>query len=192
MKIEELAEYLYEDLNGQITSIEKGDVIKIQFECDDWDGNDVIRKFVINCFDVEESDINVSKSEAMDFCKEHPLLMKYNEPQGELYYSSIAANKYEVLGRIYEAHELVASGWRPLSDHINTSYAGQHITFCEGSYGLLARGPQSLLNIYAASIKDLITTNYVSSFKPKGSFKALVFDHGFVICKSVEVSEMCS
>ncbi|WP_367989486.1 hypothetical protein AB2S62_20080 [Vibrio sp. NTOU-M3] len=83
MKIEELTEYLYEDLNGQITSIEKGDVLKIQFECEDRDGNDVIRKFVINCFDVEESDINVSKSETMDFSNEHPLLMKYNEPQGD-------------------------------------------------------------------------------------------------------------
>ncbi|TOO39875.1 hypothetical protein CGH36_23320, partial [Vibrio parahaemolyticus] len=67
MKIEEFAEYLYKDLNGRITSIEQGDVLKIQFECDDWFENDVIRRFEINCIDVEESEINVSGSGGLGF-----------------------------------------------------------------------------------------------------------------------------
>ncbi|MGY0074617.1 hypothetical protein [Vibrio proteolyticus] len=192
MQIEELAEILYEDLNGQITSIEQGEVLKIQFECDDWVENDFIRRFEINCIDVEESEINVSESGNLDFYNVHPLLLKYNEPQGQLYYSSVAVNKYEVLGRIYEAHESVLNGWRPLSEYLHTSYAGERIAFCEGSYGLLAFGPKSLLNAYAESIKDLITTNYVFSFNPKSSFKVLVLEHGYVICKSVEVVEMYS
>ncbi|EGQ7683629.1 hypothetical protein IZS58_004576 [Vibrio parahaemolyticus] len=192
MKIEELAEYLYEDLNGRITSIEQGDVLKIQFECDDWLENDVIRRFEITCIDVEESEINVSGSGGLGFYNEHPLLLKYNEPQGELYYSSEAINKYEILGRIYAAHESVLIGWRPLSEYLNISHAGERIAFCDGSYGLLARGPKSLLNIYAESIKGLITTNYVFAFNPQGSFKVLVFEHGYVICKFVELVEMCS
>ncbi|CCK75783.1 conserved hypothetical protein [Oleispira antarctica RB-8] len=193
MNIEELLEHVYEDLNGQITSVDSTGGLVVNYECDDWNDYGKTRKFIITCVDVKESDIREFPSGDIDFLSEHQLLWNHNEPHGYLYYSSEPKNRYEILGRVWEAHELALKGWRPLTDYANTYHAGQFIEFCKDSNGLLARGPKPILEKYRKAIAGLVTTNYVPSYTPDGGYKALIFDDGFVICKSVVVVELgCS
>jgi len=189
MNIELLSDKLYEDLNGQITRVEHGDSLEIYFECNDWDDLNSIRKFKITCVNVLESEIQSCFSGEIEFTEKHHLLWKHNEPHGYLYYSSEPENSYEVLGRIWEAHEIACEGWRPLSDFINT---GHNVGFCNGQNGQLAHGPLPLLNAYQKAINGKMKTNYVPSYQPKGGLKVLMFDTCFVVCKSLVIEEVYS
>ena len=192
MNIEELSENLYEDLNGRITAVDYADDLVIYFQCDDWNDYEKGREFKITCKNVAESEIKPLSSGEVEFTDTHQLLWNHNEPHGYLYYSSEPKNRYELLGRIWEAHEKVFGGWRPLTEYANTYNAGQFIEFCKGGSGLLAQGPKSILETYQQAIVGKIETNYVPSYEPEGGCKALVFDDCFVICKSVAVEEVSS
>ncbi len=190
MNIDELIKNVYIDLNGRITSVNHTDDVVIHFQCDDWNDHETTRKFILTCSDVKESDIKESPSGDIDYTNEHQLLWNHNEPHGYLYYSSEPKNRHEILGLIWEAHELAFGGWRPLTDYANTYHAGQIIEFCKGTNGQLAQGPKPILEAYSKAVAGLISTNYVPSYSPEGGCKALVFDNGFVICESVAVVEV--
>lgn len=189
MNIAELSEKLYEDLNGQITNVDYSNGLVIYFQCDDWNDYETTRYFQIACHDVKESDLPPSASGELVFTDTHPLLWNSNKPHGYLYYSSAPNNRYEILGRIWEAHEKLFGGWRLLSDFVNTYSEGESIGFCNGAYGLLAQGPLPLMELYQSAVQQYIKTNIIASYNPEGDYRALVFDTGFVICKSVEVVE---
>ena len=190
MKIEELVKEVYEDLNAKITAIESNKDLTIYFECDDWISENLVKKFKITCLSAIESRVLESHVGNMDFTKSDPILWKHNEEHGYLYYTSEFDNHYELLGRLWEAHEKTFYGLRPLSEYINTYSSGQNIEFCKGSYGQLAQGPISILDIYKSAIAGKITTNIVRSYKSRGNYCALFFDDLFVVCKSVTVQEL--
>ncbi len=190
MNIEELSENLYDDLNGRILTVDYTDDLVIDFQCDDWNDPEVSRHFRIICHGVKETEILPCVSGEVEFTSSHQLLWSYNEQQGYLYYTSKPENRYELLGRIWEAHEKVLGGWRSLADFANTYDVGHAIAFCEGSNGLLARGPKPLMDIYKVAVDNYIHTNFVPSHTPEGGYKALVFDTCYVICKSVAVEEV--
>jgi len=178
MNIEELSEKVYIDLNGRITSVEDDEeLVTIQFQCDDWEESDDDRNIIITCTGVVECELKPSMSGDVDLYNDHPLLWKFNEDHGYLYYSSEVDSKYELLGRVWEAHELSMNGWRPISEFINTISNDSKIKFCPGKSGLLADGPKPLLEAYQAAVKGLVETNYVPSYQPNGNFQA---SHYFV------------
>ena len=192
MDIEKLSKELYEDLNGRITAVDFTDDLIIYFQCIDWDNYEKTKKFKITCNSVSESEIQPSPSGEVVFSSNHQLLWNHNEPHGYLYYTSEPENRYDILGRICEAHEKTFGGWRSLADYANTYSSGQFIEFCQGSNGLLAQGPKPLIELYQQAIVGKIQTNYVSSYNPDASTKALIFDNCFVICKSVAVEVLSS
>jgi len=192
MNIEELSKELYEDLNGRITAVDHTDDLIIHFLCNDWNDYETTRLFRISCHGVKESEVQPSVSGEVKFTEQHQLLWNHNEPHGYLYYSSAPENRHEILGRLWESHEMFFGGWRPLTDFANTHNSGQFIEFCKGNNGQLAHGPKSLLELYQDVVGDKLKTNYVPSYNPKGGYKALVFDTCFVICKSVTVTDVSS
>lgn len=190
MNIEELTKELYDDLNGRITAVDHSSELIIYFRCNDWRHQQETRHFKITCHDVQESNIQPSPSDEIEFTDTHPLLWKHNEPHGYLYYSSAPENRYDILGRIWEAHEKAFGGWHPLTDFANIYYSDQTMEFCKGSNGQLASGPKPLLDLYQSAIGNRIRTNQVTSYTPSGGYKALIFDSCFVVCKSVSIHEI--
>ncbi len=192
MKIEDLIKEVYEDLNAKITAVESNDHLTVYFECDDWANENVVRKFKITCLSAIESTVVKSYVGLMDFTNSDPVLWNHNEEHGYLYYTSEFENNYELLGRLWEAHEKVFGGLRPLSEYINMYNSGDYIEFCKGSYGLLAQGPKPILNVYELAIANRIQTKFVPSYEPEGGYSALFFDNLFIVCKSATVQELNS
>jgi hypothetical protein len=193
MNIDELSEKVYIDLNGRVASVDEDDEITIiRFKCDDWGDCDTERIIKLVCTGVVECELKPSMSGDIDFYEDHPLLWKYNNDHGYLYYSSESKNKYELIGRVWEAHEMTMNGWRPITKFINTFSSNSKIEFCSGKSGLLADGPRPLLEAYQQSVSGILETNYVPSYQRNGKLKALIFDHGFVICNSVSIEDETS
>lgn len=190
MRIEELSENLYEDLNGRITGVKFSDSLIIQFQCDDWNDYESTRYFKIICEGVVESDVYPTNTCNVEYDESHILLWDHNESRGSLFYSSEANNRHELLGKLWEMHEKLHGGWRPLTDYINIYNSGTKIGFCEGTHGLIANGPKPLLEQFQIAIGNHIKNNLVISFTPEGGYKALIFDDCFAICKSVKVIEV--
>jgi len=193
MNIEELSNKLYDDLNGVITLIDNtNDSLIIYLECDDWNNFDILRKFKIVCHNVVDIEIQPSPTGEIEFIDSDPLLWDYNEPHGSLFYSSKSNNRYEILGKIWEAHQKVFSDWKPLTKYANIYRQGEILEFCKDNKGQLASGPKPLLDRYKKALDDKIKINYVQSYKPEGGYRLLAFDSGYVVCKNVEVTEINS
>ena len=192
MKIEEFVDKFWEDLNGRITQVEEGNELVMFFQCDDWDDTDKIRTFKFRCNGVVESTAIQSPSDSVRFLSQHPLIWDHNEPSGQLFYVSEPENRYEILGRMFDAHQKIYGGWRGFNDYANTYSPGFNVHFGEGSNGLLASGPKSLLEAYAKSVRGRVETQLLMDNSRKADYKALIFDMCFVICESVKVKEMSS
>ncbi|ACX86786.1 hypothetical protein F6Q07_18785 [Pectobacterium parmentieri] len=206
MDIEQLAEALYEDLNGYISSVQhtNTNTLTIHFCCDNWRYDEqhnysvycephesYLRHFMICCYDVVEHDIHPTSSGELTFTDQHPLLWDYNAQKGGLYYSTAAtASSYELLGRIWSVHQHLLGDWRPMSNYINTYKHQDEPIFGNDGNGLLANGPKPLLEAYQQALSCVLKTRFVPSVEMKGGVKALLFDSGFVICKRVELQEI--
>ncbi|MDC9820814.1 hypothetical protein ABRQ07_13580 [Pectobacterium polonicum] len=206
MDIEQLADALYEDLNGYISSVQytNTNTLTIHFCCDNWRYDEqnhcsvyceppesYLRHFIIYCYGVAEHDIQPASSGELTFTDRHPLLWDYNTQKGGLYYSTATTtSSYELLGRIWAAHQHLLSDWRPMSRYINTYRHQGELIFGNDGNGLLANGPKPLLDAYQHALSSVLKTRFVPSVEMKGGVKALLFDAGFVICKHVELQEI--
>ncbi len=188
MDIETLSKEVYVDLNGKILSVEDNneEMMSIIYECDNWKNHDERIKFQVDCSDVIESQVIKSVSDEIVFTDKHPLLLKYNELHGCLFFSSRPQNYYEVLGILWATHENLFNGWRSLSEYINTPHE-----VYEGSFGKIAEGPISLLEAYKEALQDKMKLNIVTTYdRPVDNYKALVFDDCYLICKNVKVNQI--
>lgn len=186
MLIEELSEYLYDDLNAEVISITKsyrGEVITL--ECDDKDNGDKKKRFSILCTNVQESTLTVGGVQEVKVVSEHPVLLEHNSERSQLMFSSAPENPFEVMGRLLEAHKSFYGHWRTLSDHLHANSV-----ILSGGYGLIARGPRVVLQVYADAINKLLSVNIIDGHTPKREFMALIFDKQFVVCSAVEMMEI--
>jgi hypothetical protein len=188
MNIEELSEAVYEDLNGRIVSADhQDDRVTLVYECDYWEDPDKRVSFLLRCSEVAETTACPGVSGDLWWTSEHPLLLNHNHQHGSLFFTSKPANLHGVVGVLYQTHEDLFQGWRPLRDHIN--HCGKTHEILASGNGLLARGPIPLLELYQKSVQRLIKTNIVNSYTPDGGCRAIIFEDSFVICKEVEVSQ---
>ena len=193
MDIETLCHQVYEDLNGEITAVnqlECSNDLEIEFECDDWCQLNQQRHFKIHCHQVVESTIAPTMCYQIEWSDNSPLLLKHNQPQGHLYYSSKPKDRHQILGLLWQAHESVFQGWRPLREHINCYTVDGIVEFANDNYGLLAHGPEPLMKHYQNILTNKLSTNYVPTNGKMANYQALIFEHGFVICQSVTVTDL--
>lgn len=198
--LNQLADVLYEDLNGYIYSVEyvsgNSNALLIRFRCDNWrydeqnqysvrdEYDSSPRYFTIHCSGVVESDIQPSSSGELQFTEQHPLLWDYTEPRGGLYYSATTqASAYEILGRLSDAHSQVLHGWRPVKHYTNGYRRQNKLVLGTDGSGQLAQGPKPLMDIYQQALEGILDTYFVPATTPKEDVKALIFDEGFVICR---------
>jgi len=157
-----------------------------ELSCLDWE-NYQRRNFNIICNHVSENTVAISPSDELCFIEDHLLLWKYNLPQFSLYYSSIPKNVHEVLGRLWESHEKLL---RPYGCEYESIDPVNFIEQSSDGYGLLASGPEPLIDSYKSCVDGLLETKKVFSYLPRARHVGLLFDCGYVIAQSIEIEEL--
>ncbi len=189
MTIDELASVVYEDLNGFIVSVRGSQrELDVEYECDHWRDHDSRVAFRLRCSEVAESTVTSGVSEELHWTEDHPVLLDHNSEHGNLYFTSIPDNPYEVVGRLYQVHERVYDGWRHFRDYVNT--CRDTVTILGGGSGLLAEGPLPLLREFEHAVKGMISTNIVDTPRHAGdygNYRVLLFDGSFVVCRKCQV-----
>ena len=185
MDIHELSESLYEDLDARVTCIEKADdSLHLNLQCVDWNDLDRTRAFTISLSDVKECSITPSDIESILVRDAHALLWRYSEPHFSIYFSELKAPANAVIARLYETHERMYGGWRPLSDFLNANP-----TILEGQHGLLISGPKSAVDGYEAAVADLLQYTVVESHAMTTNEHVLIIDDMYAIYGDIEVHE---
>ena len=121
MDVQEFCKEYYEDLNGHIVAVtEVGADIAVDLRCQCWSGSGEWRLFRFTVSEPLEGDVSVGAAGLAIFTADHVLTLDHNSPHLQLYYSSRPNNPHEVLGVLWEAHERMCQGWRPLSKYLST------------------------------------------------------------------------
>jgi hypothetical protein len=185
MTFEELSESVYEDLNGRIVTVSTNDqVYQVIFECDDWREHDRRRRFELAFEDVPETTATPSESGSLSVADDHPLLWQHNDESVSMFFSSAPSDPLALLGRLYEAHTALLAGWREMADYC---YADSHIL--RAGLGRLADGPRRVIEEYARVVGDTLRYSIVQGHRPHGSYRVVLFDECYVVCRSVSVIE---
>jgi len=187
--LKELCDELCEGLGGEVLSVIPHSKygLKIEFQCESWDGSSQVRNFIITCHDVANSTVCPIQCDELAFDKEHVILWKYNLPHSQLFYNSVPDNAYETLGRLLEVHSKRFSAAGTISEFIDPI---NFLKYSSGGLGMLARGPEPQLKIYQDAILEQVDTYMIPSYEPKGGYAVLWFEVGHVIAQSFEIEEV--
>jgi hypothetical protein len=183
--LNDLCENLWEGLNGKITLVEElsSNQVLVKLICDDWKNANAQRSYNIICKDVAASKLVPMPCDEIAVNSEHVLLWQYNAQHYDLFYSSKPENGYEILGMLWEAHERALGDFAECYSSIN---AINFISHFKSGYGLLARGPKSLIESYQSAVVGKINLNVIESYNPEGGYSILFFDNSYIIAKSFE------
>jgi hypothetical protein len=143
----------------------------------------------IICQDVAEVHVSLSGFLAAEWSGDHPALLKHNQPQGTLYFSSAPADPDALIGRLWQVNQDIYRGYRSMADDFNISGYGL-AALLAGGHGELASGPMPVLTRYADAIGETMTTNLVATgTAPRGGYHLLDFHADcYVICCSASVT----
>jgi hypothetical protein len=186
MTLEDLAQAVYEDLNGCITLVEKAaQDYRVMFQCDDWQESERVRQFSLIFSGVGEAIVFPSLCDQIAVHSEHPLLWNHNDEQAQMYFSSAPERPEELLGTLYEAHNRLMSGWREMSQYV---YANSERL--RAGHGLFAKGPIRLMREYSAVIGSVMNHTIVEAYSPSTrGYRVVLFEYGHIIYKSGAVNE---
>lgn len=190
MNIENLSEGLYDDSNGLVTStrLSGGEDFLFDLECDDWGNPQRRRQFTIKCKQLLDSDLCVGSANAISIHREHPLLLDRIGKQGSLYFSSRPQDAYQVYAEIWDTLNEQYEGWAAPSKVIGHSPSAFR-DLLNGGYGLLLKGPLSVLAAVQARIGAAMNLQLIETHIAQSAAVVLIEESHFVICGEVEVAE---
>lgn len=122
---------------------------------------------------------------------EHPLLLKHQGAQADLYFSSPAASPETVFTLATIALEAEFQGWREPSEllHECTEFFLNNL---RSGHGLFARGPLPTLSRFRdglAAHPELQLIHLCNAYGPEGRWIAFVMERSWVVCAEVEAHE---
>lgn len=185
MTFDELSLAVHEELNARIVAVTLDDTAyRVRFNCDDWQGRDMRRRFELICDDVQESTATPSDLYSLRAASDHPLLWNYNDDHLTMYFSSAPPDPMALVGQLYEAHSRLLNGWRQLSDYLYADSA-----LMQQGYGQFAKGPRRVIEEYARVVGDQCRFSMIQGHTPRGGCRIVLFGDLFVVCRGVSVVE---
>ena len=186
MDIDQFCRTFDDESEGYITAVHSADRdLVIQIEMDSLNLSGVRVRYELHAVDVVEFNVSPRWIGNIEFSDEHPLTWNYSYPWQDLYYTTAPTSRAEVIGLLYETHERVFMGWRPLTEFLNPTGVPLLV-----SPGLLAHGPEPLILEYVAAVQQLLKVNTVRSHRKPQPAKVLILEDSFAVCSDVNVIEV--
>lgn len=186
MDIDQICSTFDDESEGYITAVCSADEdLLIQIEMDSQNLSGVRVRYELRAVNVVESNVRPQWIGDIEFSDEHPLTWNYSYPWQDLYYTTAPTSRAEVIGLLYETHERLLLGWRPLTDFLNPT--GVRLL---GSHGLLAHGPEPLILEYVAAVQQILKVNTVRSHREPQPAKVLILGDSFAVCSNVNVTDV--
>ncbi|MFQ6311055.1 hypothetical protein [Lysobacter capsici] len=164
-------------------------VITVEFE--DWDQGFLRRRVELHCHSPTQAHCQLGGVREIACDSSHPLLLSHQGPQSQLFFSSVAASAGEVYLAAHAAIASASQGWRDPAGVLCYPAERFERLLASGN-GMLARGPDAVIQALAQALNGLLRVNVVPTPTLEGSEKKLVLtlDKRWVVCDSVEAIEL--
>ncbi len=147
----------------------------------------------IHCQHIREHRLTLGAKRTFLLLAEHPLLWKYVQPEMALWFHGRPACLEETLGGLYRVHYEMAGTALPFERFLNAFPLSRLL---EGGYGLLARGPESLIRAYQKVLEaQKVPHSFLLYPVPRWSnglederFQALLMEDSFILFKDLEAA----
>jgi hypothetical protein len=150
--------------------------------------------WLVTCHKCYDAIVQFGAADPISLNRNHPLLRKFIDRQGELFFNSIPSDINAALGALYRRHDAIFGEWIPFSEFL----CGALATVLTGGYGSLGSGPISVLAEYSEVLTEMgIRNNVVETHAPKHwdgqkwcpvatTVAALVMGKNYVIAESFD------
>lgn len=131
----------------------------------DWRGSDLIlllcvhvpgspdSQFRIRCKQARSHHIIAAANDHLVWLgTEHVVLWPHNQQQNELYFNGTSTDALSLFGALIEAQRSVLGNWFPVDYFLNLP--GRSTAILRGGHGLLAKGPESLLDTFGSILNN--------------------------------------
>ena len=164
-------------------------VITVEFE--DWDQGFLRRRVELHCHSPTQAHCQLGGVREIACDSSHPLLLSHQGPQSQLFFSSVAASAGEVYLAAHAAIASASQGWRDPASVLCYPAERFERLLASGN-GMLARGPDAVIQALARALNGLLRVNVVPTPTLEGSEQKVVLtlDKRWVVCDSVEAIEL--
>lgn len=164
-------------------------VITVEFE--DWDQGFLRRRVELHCHSPTQAHCQLGGVREIACDSSHPLLLSHQGPQSQLFFFSVAASVGEVYLAAHAAIASASQGWRDPGSVL--CYPAERFERLLASCnGMLARGPDAVIQALAQALSGLLRVNVVPADPLAGNEQKVVLtlDKRWVVCDSVEAIEL--
>jgi hypothetical protein len=142
--------------------------------------------------DVEDERIVNEWVESIHVYKEHILLLEYNDNYAELYFNGTTGQSQELFVDIFQSLMKLSGNLSDISKYVLSLEAVS--TLSSQGYGLFARGPKTILKVYAACISKYgikpVFIGEIESSPENKAMKLLKMGNSYVIGHTFEFERM--
>jgi hypothetical protein len=182
----------------------------LRLESATWANSDVIlhlvvhqqdqpdQSWLVHCHHVRNSKIrNDQAIDSIQVETEHPLLLPHLSPIAELYFHGRPAHPDAAVGQLVEAHRSLLEDWFDCMHFFNLGLSRSLRQVLESGFGLLAKGPSPLIELYAQVLQGHeVSVSSPPSRQPawwndgewiqeKAPLFALIFGKSYVVASAI-------
>jgi hypothetical protein len=149
-----------------ISAIEQEDDIELHFRLSTGEDCTPPQFWKINCQSVKEHKLFLGRIDhPFEIYMDHILLSNHNESPVELTFSGQSQDVFSMIGKLYAKHVKIVGNYIPFHTYLNCSL--DIVQLLNGRYGLLAEGPEKLINGYQEVLDaEGFTTSILPTRKP--------------------------
>jgi len=143
----------------------------------------VVQKWEVEFKQVRDYRMTLDFFEDIELKTNHPLLLEYLEPKHELYFKGKTNDVFKIIGELLIEHQRLTDKWIDVQQYFN----GDLESILNYDQGLLAKGPESIINTY----KNILKNNQLNFSVLKSDLKlekaiVTILGRSYIICNEVE------
>lgn len=135
---------------------------------------------------LRDCSIGLSGGELCLLGADHALIRQYTDPKLTLYFRGVPESVASVVGRLWKAHQDVASNWIPLERFFNSCLNLEDLL--QAKHALVADGPKFLIDAYAEVLSSALLNPYTVAWRcaQSPSLEALELGDSFFVASSFD------
>jgi len=151
--------------------------------------DDEIQTWKIICYDVREQSLGLEWNDLFELKRHHVLLWPHTQAVSSLWFSGSKRDAALVVGQLWQRSFDLVGKWLPFERFINQAY--QITKFVGDGYGLLAKGPESLICAYQEVMDQHgYKTSITSYTRTPIELVAFIMGQSYVVAAKVEAYQI--
>jgi hypothetical protein len=168
---------------------EQGDRLRLIFKVTPNVGEVHLQRWIVRCDNVIAHQIILGNAYDLSLEYEHVLLWEHQKPRVAISFSAESIkHPLSVVGQLYRKHMELAGEWIPFDRYFNMPEKLDELI--AGRHGLLAEGPEPLMQAYEMVLKEngFQTTNRIVVPDVHEGISVLIFGDSYIVASKFDAA----